>query len=50
MGISIHHPQPTVKHHLEPVMVCEASLALHNVDQLINTFEAISLEDSTKAA
>jgi hypothetical protein len=50
MGFTIHHPQPTVNHHLEPARTCEADVAQQNVDQLIETFTPISLEDSAKAA
>jgi VTC domain len=49
VGFTIY-PQTTVKHHLEPARTCEAMAAPHNVDQLINTFEPISLENSAKAA
>jgi VTC domain len=51
MGFSIHHPWATVNHHLESVRACEqAAVAPQNVDQQIETFTPISLEDSAKAA
>jgi VTC domain len=51
MGFSIHHPRATVDHHLEPVRAdAQATVAPQNVDQLIESFTPISLEDSAKAA
>jgi VTC domain len=51
MGFSIHHPRAAMNHHLEPVQACEqVAVEPQNVDQLIDTFTPISLEDSAKAA
>jgi VTC domain len=51
MGFTFHQPRPTVNHDLGPTRACApAAVAPQNVDQLIETFEAISLKDSAKAA
>jgi VTC domain len=51
MGFSIQ-TQPAVHHHPEVIASGSApqSIAPHRADQLIETFEAISLEDSAKVA
>jgi VTC domain len=50
MGVPIQ-AAPAAQHHLEVISGMDSpSVAPHTVDQLIETFEPISLEDSAKAA